>query len=218
MAKNDDKQKQDAEIAAALLLLIRKANHTVHLALLGAATRSKLAALPSAQAEVSDAVEAAVGAARARARAYGAEAFEKQTGKKLPVGRVGSSEEVADSLAEQWGARVEKLEDAESGTVRVAAESGTVRVAAAKDLEWAATRTATTETMQAFNDQSREAFDALFSQGFQLVRVWNSALEINTCQLCMSLHGKHADALGEFPHGDPQLHSQCACWVSVELL
>jgi len=209
VAKTDDKQKRDAEIAAALLLLIRKANHTVHLALLGAAARSKLAALPNAQAEVSDAVEAAVGAARARARAYGVEAFEKQTGKRLPAGAPGSSEEVADSLAEQWAARAEGLEDVEASAARVVA---------AKDLEWAATRTATTETLQAFNDQSREAFDALFSRGVQLVRIWNSALEINTCRLCMGLHGEHADALGEFPQGDPQLHSNCLCWVSVELL
>ena len=149
-----------------------------------------------------------MGAARARARSYSAEAFEAQTGKKLPVGAAGSSEEVADSLAAQWAAQVEKTDP----------ELAVVRTAAARDLEWAATRTATTETMQAFNDQSREAFDALFSRGVHCVRIWNSALEVNTCEVCLGLHGEQADALGNFPQGDPPTHPRCLCWCTTELL
>ena len=210
----DDKQKREAEVAAAaLLLLSKRATHTIQLALLGAARRgSSSAPLLATRDDVEAAVGKAVVGARSRAQALAGEAFARQTGTRVSSTRkaLGTGRDASGSLADQWVARATSISDSEG----VYAE-GSVLTRAAQDLDWAAKRTAVTEVFAEYNLESRDAFDSLVKKGIRAVRIWKAQLE--ACPMCLPLHDTEADASGQFPYGDPLLHPNCACYIETRI-
>ena len=210
----DDKQKREAEVAAAaLLLLSKRATHTIQLAMLGAARRGSSAPLLATRDDVEAAVGKAVEGARSRAQAAAGEAFGRQTGETSSLTRraLGTGRAAAGSLADQWAARVTGLSEVEGDTIGQGGWYGK----AAQDLSWAAQRTAVTETFAEYNAESRAAYDGLVKRGIRAVRIWKAQLE--ACPVCRPLHDTEADASGQFPYGDPLLHVNCCCYVETRI-
>lgn len=213
----DDSQKKEAEVAAAaLLLLSKRARHTIQLALLGsakggAASKTVLATRDDVEASVAKAV---VGARRAAQKLVG-EAFRRQTGYKTSLSRIpaGTGRDAPGSLADQWATRTKSLAVADTGAV---VDADRFYEQAAQDLDWAAARTATTEVFSEYSLESKAAFDELVDAGVSgVVRVWWAQLE--ACPQCAPLHGTEADASGQFPYGDPLLHVNCMCFVVTRI-
>jgi predicted NUDIX family NTP pyrophosphohydrolase len=199
----DEERKREAEVAAAaLLLLSKRATHTIQLALLGAARRGSSAPLLATRDDVEASVAKAVAGARSGAQALAGEAFARQTGVSPSSTRraLGTGRDASGSLADQWATRAEVGDSFEQ---------------AARDLDWAAARTAKTEVFSEYSLESREAFDSLAAKGVRAVRIWKAQLE--ACPMCRPLHDTEADAFGQFPYGDPLLHVNCMCFVITEV-
>lgn len=48
-----------------------------------------------------------------------------------------------------------------------------------------------------------------------MTKRWDATLDRRTCEECAALHGTEISVHDEFPEGDPPLHPQCRCIVSV---
>ena len=210
----DDKQKREAEVAAAaLLLLSKRATHTIQLALLGAARRGASAPLLATRDDVEAAVGKAVAGARSGAQALAGEAFARQTGTRVSSTRkaLGTGMGASGSLADQWAARATSIAEVDGGMT--GAEGYYEQ--AVQDLAWAARRTAVTEVFSEYSAESLDAYETLSAKGVRVVRIWKAQLE--ACPQCRPLHDTEADALGQFPYGDPLLHVNCMCFVITEV-
>lgn len=88
---------------------------------------------------------------------------------------------------------------------------------AAVQIDASVTRTATTETVEAFNAERRAIYSAVskLPEAEGLREQWHAELDRRTCATCESLDGELSDIGGSFAEGRPPLHSRCRCWTEV---
>jgi hypothetical protein len=167
---------------------------------------------------------------RSRARAASADAFEAQTA--LATSAVTPAVAYEDALAASRASKAlaarwaKEVAEAEAEALKAAAEEGgPYRMPAHVDLYDEATgdtlaaldRTATTETVSAWNDewvrQGREYAD---DPDVTLVHEWNAALD--ACPRCWALNGTTVRDDETFVDGDPPLHPMCRCRLNTTVL
>lgn len=87
---------------------------------------------------------------------------------------------------------------------------------AAAATSYALERTAITEASDAYNSGRLAYLDEVV--GVDLLRVWDSAFDKNTCDLCSSADGTTVGINESFPLGEPgSVHPRCMCsWHIVE--
>lgn len=128
---------------------------------------------------------------------------------QLPVDaeRAGAA---ADSLAQQYG----------EGVAAALGEGATdleASAAAADDLEPAIERTASTEAVDAWNDETAVLNEGLVAlPGVRIVQVWQALLDTRTCPSCSAMDGQMRRWPERF-EDEPPLHPRCRCFLSTYL-
>ena len=101
-----------------------------------------------------------------------------------------------------------------------AAEADPFAVATSEQ-NWRLALGAETEVAAAFNEAREQSMGEWAAANpelaLQYVRVWDSALEKNTCDVCAGAHGSWVPLGEDFPEGTPgQVHNRCQCTDHVE--
>jgi hypothetical protein len=91
------------------------------------------------------------------------------------------------------------------------------------DQAWRLEMGAETEVSTAYNSQRERALQQFAWErpdvAVRYVRVWDSALEKNTCEVCAGAHGSWVPLGEDFPEGTPgQVHVRCQCSDHIEEL
>lgn len=95
------------------------------------------------------------------------------------------------------------------------------RAFATQQQAWRLELGAQTEVAAAFNVERERTLNLLAAERPEIaalyVRVWDSALGKNTCEVCSSAHGSWVPVGESFPEGTPgQVHNRCNCEDHVE--
>lgn len=116
----------------------------------------------------------------------------------------------ASALADAWRKKVQLAQD-DGLSDSVAARR------ASKELGPSIERTAVTETVDAWNQETKRQNDHAESRGFLVTETWNAALDRRTCPRCDELHGTSVDRPERFEEYPP-LHPLCRCLIDTIIL
>lgn len=115
----------------------------------------------------------------------------------------------ADSLRTQW-------RDAYDSAVAGGSDPGPAMREAVITIEYAVDRTATTEVVDAFNDEADALALAAGATGLVVAQTWEGILDTRTCPECEAIEGVTMVRPERFDELPP-LHPLCRCFLSTWL-
>ena len=210
-----DRSRHEEEAAAALVLLIRRAQRVVRKAariLTGHVLRAG-----GGTVEVGHAVRAGtcqgVALARQGARAGARRSWMAMT--DLVAAPADLYVAGTDALrAQQAGdAIASQFYKSESVVVNGAAVDADE---ALDELLWRLDRTATTETVDAWNAEIQRQNDLAEALGLEITETWSAKLDFRTCKACRDLDGDYVVRPDRFEDAPP-LHPNCRCFLLTEV-
>jgi hypothetical protein len=154
----------------------------------------------------------AIGRIRSSSRVASRQAWSKTTGLLVDIrDRVDLDTSRAwmggDALARQWDAR-------RAQAVADGIEPAAAMRQAVVTIDYAVERTATTETVDAFNDETETLADVAYARGIVVVQTWEGILDQRTCPECEALEGVSMTRPERFDERPP-LHPLCRCFLST---
>jgi Phage Mu protein F like protein len=206
-----ERRKRELEAAALLLLLDKRARR-----LLATAVRTltlHVIDLGGGAVHVEHGLRAGarqgVATVRARARAGARTSWESFTGldaQPEDLHAIGldalSASRAEASLGAQFRAEVA---DAEGDVEDALAE-----------MAWRLSRTATSETVDAYNDEILRQNAWIEAQGYVVIETWSAILDKTTCRECAELDGQSVVRPAHFDD-PPPLHPNCRCILTTEI-
>lgn len=117
----------------------------------------------------------------------------------------------AQSAANALAARWRELVD---GAVAEGADIRHASAWALDDMDPSAERTATTETIDAWNSEVDRQNTAAASAGYLITETWEGILDTRVCPECEAMIGESVTRPDRFPELPP-LHPRCRCFLST---
>lgn len=99
---------------------------------------------------------------------------------------------------------------------RAEVEDGATYRGALDEIDSNIDRTATTETVQAWNESTLAQNDAAAARGHTITERWDALLDKRTCPECDSLAGTEVTRPEEFDR-EPPIHPGCRCFIVTEV-
>jgi hypothetical protein len=212
------RREKEAAVAAALLLLERRAKRGLRAAVDVPAAhyamfRAGNAALEAAVRKSSEvAVLRLREGARASARgSWSALVGLDPVGPVVLAGDVKAADAAADSIASAWRSEVDAAEQA-AEDAPLADVYGTAREAVVSAVE----RVAVTESFDAYNDEVVRQNNAAYARGVALTERWEAAFDDRVCDACAAMSGEERTRPDYFSR-TPPLHPNCRCYLVTRL-
>ena len=167
-----------------------------------------------ARATIAAAAVTVLDTSRRRIAEQSASRWSSQTGLAPGLAEIAEADrrraqEAGKGLAKHW---------AEAEKAARKAGSSTSYTDAARQIEGAIKRTATTETVDAWNQQIAKQGRAARRGGASIRYTWEAEHDKRTCSLCASLDGAQWKDDEAPPDGWPPLHPHCRCHVVTDII